>query len=847
MRHAPPACLAEPTLASFGRRIVRPLALVALLGGCGGGGGSDPPSPAPGDGPGLAGSISAPDLHLGRIAEREPNDTQAQAYRLPPAHARNVLEVAGNLAATAGYAGNGDLVDVLRYRVLADSTLTVGLTYRPVDPVGGGQNQLRLEARDASGGLLDAAEGASPLGLSLAVAAGEPVWIHLLLLAGHTPWILTVTAADAAAPAPKRAPAAPQLAVVPSGDDPPLRACCEEHVLVRLRPGVNAAAWAASRGHVLGPPTALGTCRVRLAASGAGARKPQAASKAFLADPDVAWSEPDWMVQPLGTSNDPELARQWNLQAVAATAAWDVTRGDSAVAVGVIDSGLIAHPDLEGQTVAGYDFISDPAIAADGDGRDVDATDVGDRGGAGDLSTWHGSHVAAIIVGRGDDGVGVSGVAPGCRVMALRALGRGGGLVSDVADAVLFAAGQFTTAEGRRLTTALRVVNLSLGTAANSRELEDACNIAAAQGTLLVAATGNDGDQVLYPAAYASVLAVAAVNGLLQGTPYSNSGDEVALSAPGGSALTDLQGDGWPDAVLSAVRDGTLLAAPEGWGYLTGTSQAAPHVAAVAALMVSLDPTQTRVELRERLEQTALDRGALGNDQVHGRGLVQAAAALQLVKAYMGDPVTTPPRLHLPVQSVRLVGLESQVRVPLVNTGSGTLVIASAQSITDDGGAWLGATLIRSYGGANISADELEVQVDRSQLPATPGWTSGTLRVYGPGGGLGLLRVMVAVGLRPRAGTPFRVVAIDAANGGVRSDGNAHPQNDYRYVLGGLPVATYRIKGGDDLDADGFFCEPFDLCGWHGGATEAEALLLEYGATGRLEAIDLTLTVPSAP
>jgi serine protease len=831
---------------AFGRgRVAQALAVLSLVAGCGGGGGGGSTPASPGDGPGLAGSVAAPDVHLGRISEREPNDTQAQRYRLPPAHARTQLEVVGNLAATAGYAGAADVADVLRYVVLADSSLAITLTYLGVDPVSGGQNLLRLEARDAAGVLLDADEGPSPLGFTLVRAAGEPVYLHVLLLQGHTPWVLGATASDAAAPSPKRtSPAAPALRIAADdAPEPPARACCEEHVLVRLKPGVDAAAWAARHGHVLGEATALGTCRVRLAAGGPAAAKPRAASEAFLADPDVAWSEPDWVVLPLGAGDDPELARQWGLHAIGAPDAWEITRGDAAVVVGVIDSGVVDHPDLEGQTVAGYDFVSDAGMAADGDGRDADPTDVGDRGGSGKLSTWHGTHVAAIIAGRGDDATGVSGVAPGCRVMALRALGRGGGLVSDVADAVLFAAGQFTTEDGRRLAIPLRVVNLSLGTAAASQELEDACNIAAAQGTLLVAATGNDGGAVLYPARYGSVLAVSAVGGLLTVTPYSNSGAEVSLCAPGGTSLSDLQGDGWPDSILSAVRDGTLIDAPMAWGYLTGTSQAAPHVAAVAAMMVGLDPTQSRVLLRQRLEQTALDRGVQGADDAHGHGLVQAQAALALVKSFLGEPISTPARLHLPVPAVRFVGLESLRRVPLVNSGTGVLAVSSAQSITDDGASWLGATLLPAFAGADISSDEIEVLIDRAQLPAGPGWASGTLRLYGPTGGLGLLRVTVATGAQQRAGTPFRLVAIDTTTGGVRSDGYAHPQNDYRYVLGGLPAGTYRVKGGEDLDVDGFFCESYDLCGWYGGPLEQDALDVDYAATGRLEGIDLTLTV----
>jgi serine protease len=813
---------------------------------------------------GFWGAVALPDTSLGRIAEREPNDAAAQAYRLPPAFARSQLEVVGNLGVTADHYGAADALDVLRFVVLAASDVALTVEHRSVDPVGGGLNDVTLEVRDAGGVLLDEASGPSPLTVAFQVAAAAPVFVSLRAVNGHTPWVATFVTSDSPVPA---KPASPRLLTLPAATSSsaavagaPLSECSENHVLVRLKPGVDATGWARRHGHALGAPTGSGTWRVLLgeapgaapAAPGSekqGARVARArkAATGFVADPDVLWSEPDWRVLPLSTSNDPELARQWNLHAVDAAEAWDITRGVASMVVGVIDSGVLAHPALAGQTVAGYDFISDPALAADGDARDADPTDQGDHGAGNGLSLWHGTHVAALVAGKADDGEGVAGLAPGCRVMPLRALGRGGGLVSDVSDAILFASGQLTTLDGRRLNAALRVVNLSLGTTAYSAELEAACATAYGEGVLLVAASGNDGGPVLYPALFPTVLAVGAVDGMLNGTSYSSRGPQVGLCAPGGFSLQDAQGDGWPDAVPSAARDETLYPAPYDVVYQSGTSQAAPHVSATAALLLSLDPSLSRGQLRSRLEQSALDRGQPGADDLHGWGLVQPQRALKRLLEHLGTPLTTPPRLHLPVAGLRFLGLEASKRIPLVNSGTGTLTLLGAQVVTDDGGDWLGTAFVENFPGADVSASHLDVLVDRTRTPPGATWVSGTVRLYSPTQSLGLVRVIAAVSVWPRAGSVLRVVAIDEDSGGVPSLAVAHPQHDYRYVLSNLAEATYQVRAGEDLDADGFACEPYDLCGWVGGLTQDLATPLPFVPGTVVTGIDVTLGLTTPP
>ncbi|MFM8979944.1 MAG: S8 family serine peptidase, partial [Planctomycetia bacterium] len=789
---------------------------------------------------GLYGTAAIPDFHLGRIVEREPNPTATQACRLPPAFARTVLDVAGNLASSSTYYGTAAPTDGLRDRGLADSRVSRSVAYRSVDPVGGGPTTVTLEVRSAAGQLLAAASSGNPLVATFDLASGADALVTLAVTAGTTPWLATFTTTDLPLP---MAPAKPPQALPAAWREAPAGApCSEQHVLVHLREGVDASGWAQRGGHVLGEPTGGGTWRVQLAQGGVGARK---AAKALASDPDVAWSEPDWVLRPLGTSNDARLAQQWNLRAVGAFEAWDTTRGSSSVTVGVLDSGVLAHPDLAGQLVTGYDFVSDAASAGDGDGRDTDPTDAGDRGDPSGTSTWHGTHVTSLLVGKADDGAGIAGLAPGCKVMHLRVLGRSGGLASDVADALRFAAGLFTTQQGRRLPTPLRVVNLSLGTEAYSSELDAACSAAANRGVLLVAATGNTGSTVLYPAAFPNVMAVGAVDAQLRGTSYTSRGPEVDLVAPGGTSLQDADGDGWPDAVLGASRDETLYPAPLAHAWQAGTSEACPHVSAAAALLLSVDSTLTAAQLRTRLLESALDLGLGGRDDLYGAGLLQVHTALKRLLADRGTPLAVGPRLHLPMDAVRLLGFESTKRLPLVNSGTGTLVPIGAQAVTDDGGDWLGANYIANFPGADVSASHLEVTVDRTRLRPGDTWASGTLRLYSSTGALGLVRVVVALPQNyPRAGVLLQVAPFSVETGGVPTLAVAHAENDYRFFVGGLTAGSWLLRAGEDLDADGFSCEATDACGWYGGATQALAVPIPLAAGQAVEGLGINLSTP---
>jgi serine protease len=826
--------------------------LLLALAACGGGGGGPPIGKAPPP-PGLAGHATAAESDLGMLVEQEPDDSLLQPFRLPPVGPDTRLEVTGLLASTDTWTGAVDLVDVLRYECIFAQVVHLTLDYGLVDPRSGGGNDVAVTVRDAETGavLATADTGAPPRTADFAVAAGAAVTLEVSIVAGHAPWIVTL---DAASPS-----GAGALTLGPTAENAPppapapvpaslLEPCAGDHVLVRLRAGASAAAVAARHGMRLGAPTGGGSWRFALpdvpskpASATAAAR---ASSDALASDPDVLWAEPDWRVHETGFPDDPDVGRQWNLRMVGAPAAWEITEGDPSVVVGVVDTGIVAHPDLDGQTVPGYDFISDTSISGDGNGRDADPTDMGDKVLSSGFSSWHGANVTSIIAARAHDGVGITGLAPGCRVMPLRALGVGGGLVSDVSDAIRYAAGQLTTSDGHRLPSALRVVNCSFGLSTDSPELHDACDLAADLGVLVVAATGNTGGAVLYPAAYDSVFAVGAVDGQAGATGYSSYGPEVDIAAPGGRSSEDAIDDGWPDGVLGCTLDETVFPVVPSYAYLNGTSQAAPHVAAAAALLLSLDPTLDVASLRTLLTSTARDIGTVGRDNVFGAGLLQVHEALKLWLQQHGMPLATPPRLLLLSESMKFGGYQAHQVVPLLNAGGGQLEVANVYATSDDGGPWLTASLATPVPGGPVNVPSLFIDVNRGLLPMTSARYAGTVVLEGVAGPIGAVRVATFVNRYVHAGLDRQVIALEAPSGILRGLSMASATCGYRWRMTGLPAVSVRIRAGEDLDDDGFYCEASDPCGWYGGTTEEDAAIVPVNPTGVTDGLDVFVRGP---
>ncbi|MGB2571934.1 S8 family serine peptidase [Micromonospora citrea] len=356
---------------------------------------------------------------------------------------------------------------------------------------------------------------------------------------------------------------------------------------------------------------------------------------------DVTWARPDTRVRPAVTDapDDTRWDDQWDLHdplgGVYAEPAWATGADGSGVTVAVLDTGVTAHHDLAANLVPGYDFVSHPADARDGDGRDPDATDQGDWEEPGDCgetfrpSSWHGTHVAGTIAARRDDGAGVAGLAPAARIQPVRVLGRCGGTTADMVDAIVWASGGEVPGVPANPTPA-RVLNLSLGASVScDPATQAAIDQAVARGVSVVVSAGNSGaDAANYsPAGCAGVVTVAASTVTGERAGYSNFGAAVEIAAPGGDRTR---------GVLSTVNTGRTVAEGDGWAEYTGTSMAAPHVAAAAALLLHRRPDLTPAQLTALLRSTARPT-AYPQECGCGSGVLDVDLAVRAATGRPGD------------------------------------------------------------------------------------------------------------------------------------------------------------------------------------------------------------------
>ncbi|AZI41947.1 serine protease [Deinococcus psychrotolerans] len=310
---------------------------------------------------------------------------------------------------------------------------------------------------------------------------------------------------------------------------------------------------------------------------------------------------------------DPLYPQQWNLNAINMAAGWAVT-GGQAITVAVLDTGYINDPELAGRLVNGYDFVSDAGRSGDGDGRDYDASGVGQF-------NYHGEGVANIIAAAHDN-QGMAGINPVARILAVRVAGEDGLIApQDLIDGLRWAAGLRVSGAPSN-TRPAKVINLSLyadfiALSGCDARIQKAVDEVTAKGVLIVAGAANDAADAggYSPAGCRGVLTVAATNRTGRRASYSNYGASVALSAPGGEPNDPL--------VFSSVA---------GEQRRNGTSFAAPQVAGVASLVMSLNPKLTPAQITSLLERTAKPF-AFGCDanpaRTCGAGLLDAGAALR--------------------------------------------------------------------------------------------------------------------------------------------------------------------------------------------------------------------------
>ena len=377
-------------------------------------------------------------------------------------------------------------------------------------------------------------------------------------------------------------------------------------------------------------------------------------------DPRVEYAEVDEKAYPHVAINDPlyNTATMWNLQAPGLyagganlTNAWNRMVGGTPVSgagavIAVLDTGYLPHADLIANVVSGYDFVTDPADHDPVPGRDGDARDPGNWNADATIadcavqdSTWHGTRVAGIVSATANNNTGIIGAAYGAKVLPVRVLGACGGYISDIAAGMYWAAGLHVDGVPDNTAHIAKVINLSLGASgACSSTFQSAVTAVRGAGSVVVASTGNDGspDTITQPANCAGVIAVTAHTSTGESPSYANVGPGTTLSAPGGISYPIGPTDG--NAIFATANTGTTVPVADAYAYGSGTSFAAPHVAAVAALLFQTKPTITPDELQSRLTSSAraFPTGIYSycsGKTTCGAGLLDADAAIALVQA----------------------------------------------------------------------------------------------------------------------------------------------------------------------------------------------------------------------
>ena len=346
--------------------------------------------------------------------------------------------------------------------------------------------------------------------------------------------------------------------------------------------------------------------------------------------------KPPTQVGPItATPNDPLWGLQWHFQNSGSGEGetlggagfedfWNRQdiQGSDEIVVAVVDTGLeMAHPDILGSpnVVPGYDFVSDPRMGNDGDGRDSDANDPGDICNPDEpfaANSYHGTHVAGTVgAAATNNGDGVAGGAWSVKIVPVRALGKCGGRLSDITDAIRWSGGLMPDLgpNGEEVWNAnpADIINLSIGLFEFCpASLQDAIDAVTERGVLVVSAAGNSRvDTSFYaPGGCNNVVSVAAGDARGYIAPYSNHGAGVDILAPGGDLMRDDNGDGRPDGVLSTKTANDCFDPVTGQGvascfyaYEQGTSMAAPHVSAALALMMAKYPDKTSTEIKDLL------------------------------------------------------------------------------------------------------------------------------------------------------------------------------------------------------------------------------------------------------
>lgn len=321
----------------------------------------------------------------------------------------------------------------------------------------------------------------------------------------------------------------------------------------------------------------------------------------------VADAHPDHIGFLHALTNDPGFVQQWALDnngqvvegvagvsgaEIGVSKAWNFTFGAPQSVIAVLDTGIsLSHPDLANQYIPGTNVVRVGQTWDDGS------------------SNSHGTYCSGIIAAATNNGAGIAGVAPNCKVLPVKVFSGIWGSESSVAAGLGYITGLRSGGSVR-----VDVANMSLGFPTVGSAFIDAVNNAVNAGIVLVASTGNaPGGAVGYPARLSNVIAVGATDNRDAAAVFQTSGPEMDISAPGVSIWT-------------TTDVGTN---PNSYSFQSGTSMAAPFVSAIAGLMRSVNPALTAAQVRQLLMDSAKDLGTPGVDPIFGAGRLNAGAAVQ--------------------------------------------------------------------------------------------------------------------------------------------------------------------------------------------------------------------------
>ena len=404
-----------------------------------------------------------------------------------------------------------------------------------------------------------------------------------------------------------------------------------------------------------------------------------------------------WARAAVGSNADPKSVRQRGAPNI--NVAWNTTTGQlqgSGVVVAVLDTGLVAHPDINpAQVLPGYDFVSDAQFDRDGaGGRDSDPTDPGDwvTDAQANLpafkelhcearkSSWHGLAVSGAFAARTNNNAGLAGVNWATRLLPVRVSGMCGADMIDIIDGMRWAAGLATTGVPTNPNPA-KVINVSFGSKESCGPAYQAViNELRTAGVVVVAAAGNEHTGVARPANCQNVVSVAALNRDGFKATYSNFGPEVTVSTVGGDpgpAWPSSDGGAWgaplQDAGIITLHNSGEEGVDPGGDYrnYAGTSFSAPITAGVVALMLDVNPNLTPAQIIEGLKVSARPHvqstriGACSNNNpgrcicttaTCGQGILDAGEAVQYALAKVtSSPYVRPTLLAENIDSAEVI------------------------------------------------------------------------------------------------------------------------------------------------------------------------------------------------